>query len=122
MFSSNNLQEPLVGDIKERHHFSMAALPMCMFFSACGMILLKLATVHSSARFLFFGYVCEVAAFGIYPASLDFYTLRFVSCMWATSSIFTGVLCGYFMFSEVLTPRSLVGCLMVVSGIGLQAS
>ena len=113
------LREPLLEGQAITDVFPVLALPICMFCSACGMILLKMATVQHWIGPMITGYMCEAIAFGVYPFALKAYSMRVVSTMWSSSSVLTGLLCGYLFYSEIPSLWSLIGCCVMLAGVFL---
>lgn len=81
------------------------------------MLTLKYAQLTNNWLALALGYLLEGVAFAIYPYSLRYNTLRFVTTSWASSSILVSYIGGVIIYDENPSPVSLVGGFLVIVGV-----
>ena len=99
------------------HVCFILSLPVVVFLSACGMIVIKTGEMKHDMIILITGLALESLAFMIYPISMRVYQLRTITVCWSGGSILAGVFAGYLFFDEVPTLTSLIGCMIVITGI-----
>lgn len=95
------------------------SLPTCIGVSACGALCLKYGQTAKSLSGLVAGYVLEGSAFLLYPQAMHYYPLRVVMVSWAAASTVNAIMGGWLFFGEVPSLMSVLGSVLVVSGVVL---
>ena len=98
------------------------SLPVVIIFSSVGMLTIKWSEQTNSTLLLVAGLSLEGCAFLLYPFSMRKYHLRTITACWAGGSLMTAVWGGSVFFGETPTSTSLCGCLLVLTGIVLNAT
>ena len=111
--------ETLLGKSRQPQLWMAWSLPTCVGVSACGALCLKYGQTAESLSSLVAGYILEGCAFLLYPQALHYYPLRVVMVSWAAVGTVNAIMGGWLFFGEVPSVLSLVGCVLVMSGVVL---